>query len=87
MPHRLPVSPCFLPWPAAPPAERCSLRLPLASVGHAIPTPGMCGFWEQTDSAALDACQRALLRQPAPGSDSLFQGDCGFEQTRSLDSL
>jgi hypothetical protein len=47
----------------------------------------MCGFWEQTDSAALDACQRALLRQPAPGSDSLFQGDCGFEQTRSLDSL
>lgn len=60
---------------------------PTESVAHAVLTPGLCGFWEQTDSAALNACRNALLRSPPPASDSLLQGDCGFYQTASLDSL
>jgi hypothetical protein len=70
---------CSAPRAEAPPAA--------ARISQAALTPGMCGFWEQTDSAALDGCRRALLRNPAPGFDSIFPGDCGYEQFRSLDSL
>jgi hypothetical protein len=56
-------------------------------MAQATPTPGVCGFWEQTDSAGLVACRRTMSSGPAPGVDRLIRGDCGFYQTLSLDSL
>jgi hypothetical protein len=58
-----------------------------AAMAQATGTPGVCGYWEQTDSTGLAACRRTLLTGPAPGVDRLIQGDCGFYQTLSLDSL
>jgi hypothetical protein len=50
-------------------------------------TPGMCGWLEETDAGALEACRALAMRSIGAPADSLFPGDCGFYQVVHLDSL
>jgi len=60
---------------------------PSHAARSAGPTPGMCGPWETTDSARLGACLALATQRVPPGRDTLFGGDCGYQQTVAVDSL
>jgi hypothetical protein len=59
----------------------------LAAAAQSPRTPGMCGWLEDTDAVALEACRSLALRSLSPPADSLFPGECGFYQVVHLDSL
>jgi len=59
----------------------------IAAAPQPLRTPGMCGWWEDTDPSTLEACRSLAFRSIAPPTDSLFPGECGSYQIVQLDSL
>lgn len=77
------IAGCSARRDAPPPGGQASaVTLPLQGLPHP-PTPGYCGPWETTDSAALATCRASSIRS-VPGYANVEPGDCGYSQAISL---